>query len=70
MVCSAITRELPNHCPYAVNEYYVKRFTEKWSVPAEKLFEEARRLFMKELKALVAKHFSEFATGGLEHTVA
>jgi len=66
---SAITRELPNHCPYDIYVYFIQRFTEKWHIPAQKLFEDMKRQFTKELKSLVSQHFSEFSTGGLEHHV-
>ncbi|KIM31729.1 hypothetical protein M408DRAFT_327180 [Serendipita vermifera MAFF 305830] len=65
----AVTRELPNHNPYSVNEYFISRFTENWPIPAQKLFDNMKILFLKELKALVASHFSNFATGGLQSTV-
>ncbi|KIM31728.1 hypothetical protein M408DRAFT_327179 [Serendipita vermifera MAFF 305830] len=65
----AITRELPNHNPYAVSEYFIARFTAKWPNPAQKLFESMKRQFLKELKALITTHFSNFTTGGLQDAI-
>lgn len=66
---SARTRELPNNTPFAVKKYYIDNFTGGWQHPAETLFREMERRLSNDLKSLVAKHFSNFSTGGLESTV-
>jgi hypothetical protein len=66
---SAITRELPYNYPYAVKEHYVARFTKRWPLPANKLFQKVESHFSEELDALVVKHFSRFAPGELDEAV-
>ncbi|KAG8786770.1 hypothetical protein FRC16_001642, partial [Serendipita sp. 398] len=66
---NAITRELPANYPYAVKKAYVARFTARWLQPAQNFFEKMEQQFVKELKQLVAIHFSQFAAGGLEKAI-
>ncbi|KAF9807180.1 hypothetical protein IEO21_08339 [Rhodonia placenta] len=65
----AVTRELPDHYPFVVYQDYITSITAKWHIPMRILFDSLQKVLNNYVKQLVAKHFSIFAQGGLQHSV-
>jgi hypothetical protein len=66
---SARTRELPGHHPFVVVQNFVKAITMKWEAPALSFSDSVHDIVMEFVEKLVAEHFGQYATGGLQQHV-
>jgi hypothetical protein len=65
----AITRELPGHFPFVVQEFFIQNIVKKWEAPAIDLCTIVRAMINLHVKALVKKHFGKFGQGILEDRI-
>jgi hypothetical protein len=66
---SAVTRELPNHYPYAVIKRYICAFVRQWEDPSREFFDITRKELTSGIQLLVEKHFSQYTHGHLKQGV-
>jgi hypothetical protein len=66
---SAVTRELPDHHPFAVIKSLIQDVTDKWAVPSHKFAEIVHALLIAHIKKIIANHFASFTTGGLHQRI-
>ncbi|KAF9258362.1 hypothetical protein L218DRAFT_735587 [Marasmius fiardii PR-910] len=64
------TRELPGNHPYIVEESFVSEITAKWTAPTQTLCHKAYESVLRQVVALVKKHFGEFGQGHLERQIS
>jgi hypothetical protein len=65
----AVTRELPNHYPYAVIKRYICAFVRQWEDPSREFFDITRKELTSGIQLLVEKHFSQYTHGHLKQGV-
>ncbi|KAF6746773.1 P-loop containing nucleoside triphosphate hydrolase protein [Ephemerocybe angulata] len=65
----AITRELPGHYPFVVQQEMVKEVVSKWLTPAETYLRTVQAILSNYVKDLVSHHFGSFGQGALEQRI-
>ncbi|KAF5317369.1 hypothetical protein D9611_003615 [Ephemerocybe angulata] len=63
----SITRELPGHYPFVVQQEMIKEVVAKWLTPAEAYLRTVQIILASYVKELVGQHFGNFGQGALEH---
>lgn len=61
IMCSAITRELPNNVPYAAKRAFIRDFQETWGQHTMICFDRVQETFKSMLAELIKDRFSRFS---------
>jgi hypothetical protein len=65
----AVTRELPGHFPFVVQQNLVQGIIRKWESPALDLCAIVRAMINAHINTLVMRHFGKFGRGTLEDRI-
>lgn len=65
----AVTRELPGHFPFVVQQNLVQGIIQKWESPALNLCAIVRAMVNSHVNTLVMRHFGNFGRGTLEDRI-
>ena len=66
---SARTRELPDNYPFVVYSAFISEVIQRWSKPAEDLFQETHRIVSQYVAKLAVQHFKSSGRGELQQRV-
>jgi hypothetical protein len=65
----ALTRELPDNYPFAVQQAYISLATSKWLDPALNLFDAINTIQTEYVQKIVLRHFGHFGHGVFQRMV-
>lgn len=65
----AVTRELPGHFPFVVQQNLIQDIIQKWEFPALNLCAIVRAMVNSHVNTLVMRHFGNFGRGTLEDRI-